>query len=136
MRLLLLLTVLSLTACAATKAIVQSQESILTEQDNKAVNVKVGQRFAVRVEENPTTGYVWAIEGQPKLFTLQSSEYVTDAHPNPQGKMPVGAGGQRSFVFVAQKAGSYTLKFKQWRPWLGDSSIVETFNVDIQVNEK
>ena len=135
MRLLLLCLTFSLTACAATKPVVQGLPA--AEQDNnRAVNVVVGQRFVVRLNENPTTGYVWAIDGQPTLFVLQSSDYVADAQPNAQGKVLVGGGGQRSFAFVAKKPGTTTLKLKQWRPWQGDSSIVDTFSVDVHVNAK
>jgi inhibitor of cysteine peptidase len=135
MRLLLLCLAFSLTACSATKPVVQKLPA--TEQDNnRALNVVVGQRFVVRLSENPTTGYVWVVDGQPALFVLQSSDYVADAQPNSQGKALVGGGGQRSFAFVAKKVGTATLKLKQWRPWQGDSSIVDTFSIDVQVNAK
>jgi inhibitor of cysteine peptidase len=128
MRLLLLFVALLLAACATTK----SSTPVLTEQD-KTLNISVGKRFVIRLDENPTTGYVWAIDGKTELLGLQSSDYETDASPNEQGKVLVGRGGQRSFTFVAQKSGTVTLKLKQWRSWEGDASIVDTFSIPVQI---
>ncbi len=131
MRLLLLFVALLLAACATTK----SSTPVLTEQD-KTLNISVGKRFVIRLDENPTTGYVWAIDGQTELLMLQSSDYETDAQPNEQGKVLVGHGGKRTFTFVAQKSGTATLKLKQWRPWEGDASIVDTFSILVQIKAK
>jgi inhibitor of cysteine peptidase len=127
MRLLVLLVCL-LGACMSANAVV------LTEQDkNKTVSVAVGEAFTVRLSENPTTGYVWAVEGMAEVLALQSTDYVTDAVPN--GEMMVGIGGKKSFVFVAKKVGAVTLKFKEWRPWEGDTSIVNKFDVHTKVKK-
>jgi inhibitor of cysteine peptidase len=135
MRLLLLFVTLLLVACAATKSSTPEQTVVLTKQDkDKVQNVTVGESFVITLDENPTTGYVWAVEGQPELLVLQSSDYVSDVHPNQSGApMIVGAGGKRSFTFMAQKSGTTTLKLKHWRSWEGDSSIVDTFSVPVVV---
>jgi inhibitor of cysteine peptidase len=108
---------------------------VLTKQDkDKMLNVAVGESFVITLDENPTTGYVWAVEEQPESLVLQSSDYVSDVHPNQLGApMIVGAGGKRTFTFVAHKSGTTTLKLKHWRPWEGDASIVDTFSVPVVV---
>jgi inhibitor of cysteine peptidase len=131
MRLLLLFAALLLAACATTK----SSTPILTDKDT-TLNISVGKRFVIRLDENPTTGYVWAVDGQTELLVLQSSDYEPDTPTNEQGKVLVGGGGKRSFTFVAQKSGAVTLKLKQWRPWEGDASIVDTFSVPVKIKAK
>lgn len=136
MRLLLLFVTLLLAACSTTKSIAQMQV-VLTEQDkNKTLNIAVGESVVIRLNENPTTGYVWAIDKQPELLVLQSSDYVNDTPPNPQGVVLVGGGGKRRFTFVAQKSGLTTLKLKHWRSWEGDASIVDTFSIPVQIQTK
>lgn len=131
MRLLLLFVTLLLVACAATKPSMPEKAVVLTKQDkDKMLNVAVGESFVITLDENPTTGYVWAVEGQPELLVLQGSDYVSDAPPNkPDRPMIVGAGGKRTFTFVPHKSGTTTLKLKHWRSWEGDASIVDTFSV-------
>lgn len=132
MRLLLLFAALLLAACATTK----SSTPVLTDKD-KTLNISVGKRFVIRLDENPTTGYVWAIDGKTELLGLESSDYVSDTPPNKNGEVHiVGGGGQRSFTFVAQKAGTVTLKLKHWRSWEGDASIVDTFSIPVQIEAK
>jgi len=135
MRLLLLFVTLLLVACAATKSGTPEQTVVLTKQDkDKMLNVAVGESFVITLDENPTTGYVWAVDEQPESLVLQSSDYVSDAPPDkPDRPMIVGAGGKRTFTFVAQKSGTTTLKLKHWRSWEGDTSIVDTFSVSVVV---
>ncbi|OTE96869.1 hypothetical protein BCS42_12480 [Crenothrix sp. D3] len=108
---------------------------MLTDKD-KTLNTSVGKSFVIRLNENPSTGYVWAIDGQTELLALQSSDYMSDAPPNQQGEVLVGGGGKRTFTFVAKKSGTTTLKLKQWRPWEGDASIVDAFSVPVQIEAK
>ena len=137
MRLLLLFVTLLLAACATTKSIASGQTIVLTEQDkNKTLAVPVGKVFVIRLNENPTTGYVWAIDQQTELLVLQNSDYESDVRPNEYGAVLVGGGGKRSFTFVAQKSGMTTLKLKHWRSWEGDTSIVDTFNIPVQIEAK
>jgi predicted secreted protein len=134
MRFLLSFAALLLTACTATKSVVSDQAIIRTAQDHdKTLSIATGQRFEIHLDENPSTGYAWEVAGQPELLVLQNSDYVSNAQLDQQGKVPVGGGGQRSFVFVAQKSGTTTLKLKHWRSWLGDKSIVDTFSIPIQI---
>ena len=102
----------------------------LTRADNgNAVALGVGDRLVLRLEENPTTGYRWALETHDdNVVSLLHQEYGTSPHA------AVGGGGQRSWTFIAQKAGTDTLQLKLWRPWEGESSITRRFTVTLHVH--
>jgi predicted secreted protein len=53
--------------------------------------------------------------------------------PSPQ--TAVGGGGQRSWTFIAHKAGTDTLQLKLWRAWEGEASITRRFTVTLHVRE-
>lgn len=103
---------------------------ILTQADNgQSISMQVNQTLTIALQENPTTGYEWAVEpsSQP-LLLLKSSEYVTTAKPG-----LVGAGGQRLLRFQADRIGTEKLQLKLWRSWEGDSSITDRFAVTVTV---
>jgi inhibitor of cysteine peptidase len=101
----------------------------LTRVDNgNAVALRVGDRLVLRLDENPATGYRWAMETHDEnIVSLQHQEY------GPLPNAAVGGGGQRSWTFIAQKAGTDTLQLKLWRAWEGDSSITRRFTVTLHV---
>jgi inhibitor of cysteine peptidase len=103
----------------------------LTRADSgKVVETRVGDTLVVHLEENPTTGYRWAIEKRDEeVIALHHVEFVS-SH-----SVGVGGGGQRRWTFTAQKAGLVTLELKLWRAWEGDASISERFTVTLQVQE-
>ena len=103
----------------------------LTRADNgNVVALRVGDRLVLRLEENPATGYRWAMETHDEeVVALQHQEYA----PSPPAA--VGGGGQRSWTFIAHKAGTDTLQLKLWRAWEGDASIARRFTVTLHVRE-
>lgn len=102
----------------------------LTQADNgKSVVLHVGQTAVITLQENPTTGYQWAVEPSPKpLLILTSSAYTTAAKPG-----LVGAGGQRVLRFQARRSGTDKLQLKLWRAWEGNRSIVDRFAITVIV---
>lgn len=74
--------------------------------------VKVGESFDIKLTENPTTGYIWALTRLPENFYLLSDRYVPD---QPQ---LIGSGGTHFFTFVAVKPKIDGLfDFYMLRPW-------------------
>lgn len=74
--------------------------------------VKVGESFDIKLVENPTTGYTWALTHLPKNFYLLSERYVPDQ------PILMGSGGTHYFTFVAMKPkieGHFN--FFLLRPW-------------------
>jgi len=102
---------------------------VITRAENgKTLNVHIGDKVIVYLDESPTTGYRWALDTEGEgIAILQSSDY----RPADVGK--IGGGGQAVFTVAAQKVGHATLRFKLWREWEGNSSIVDAVTVDVEV---
>lgn len=124
-----LLLLFSITGC--TPGGNEPMTAQLTEADNgSTVDVGVGDQIIVTLPENPTTGYLWAVDQVDQaMLTLQASDYVSSDSPG-----ATGSGGQRTFTFVAEQAGATDLQLKNWRDWEGDSSIVERFSLTVRIN--
>ena len=101
----------------------------LTQADNgKSVEVRPGSIITIRLSENPTTGYRWAVDKiDSDVVVLKSSDY------SPAPNTGVGGGGERTLTFEATKAGVAAVHLKLWRDWEGDNSITQRFDVTIQV---
>lgn len=111
----------------------KNQETMLTltsTDSGKSLALRVGNTFTVSLEENPTTGFQWAVDSTGDgLVQLQASKYI----PSPGSG--VGRGGQKILTFKAQRTGTGQLKLKLWRKWEGDSSIAERFTLTLQVGD-
>ncbi len=101
----------------------------LTQADKgKSITVHVGDEVIINLTENPTTGYRWAIDKtDDTILTSQSSTFS----PTPSGA--IGSGGTRTFTFTAKHPGTAHLQLKLLRPWLGDSSIIDRYDVSIHI---
>ena len=102
---------------------------MLTQADNgRTIQAHTGDQIIISLDENPSTGFLWAIDKTDNsMLTQQSSDFT----PMPGGAL--GSGGTRVFTFVAKNAGTVNLQLKYWRSFEGDSSIIRRFNVTIQV---
>ena len=105
---------------------------IVTHADNNRTAVlKVGERLEVRLPENSSTGFAWAIDDTDRrLLKLDNATYTPPAENG-----FIGTRGQRAFIFTAQQPGEIALKFKYWRVWQGDDSIKERFAVTLQIHD-
>jgi inhibitor of cysteine peptidase len=96
--------------------------------NNRNAEIGAGERLAVRLPENPSTGYTWAVdETDSRLLALDSTSYV------PPESGFIGARGQRSFIFTARQPGEVALKFKYWRFWEGDTSATERYAITVKI---
>ncbi len=101
-----------------------------SSDSGKSLALRVGGTFTLSLEENPTTGFQWAVDSiGGDLVQLESSEYI------PSTGSGVGRGGQKILTFKAQRPGSGLLQVKLWREWEGDSSIVQKFTLNLQVQD-
>ena len=95
----------------------------LTEADNeRTVDLRVGQSVRLTLPENATTGYRWAID---RLDRDVVAEAGSEAHPSGGA---IGSAGNVTFDFTAKKAGSSEVALKYWRHFEGDGSIVRRFS--------
>ncbi len=94
----------------------------------KTVGVHSGTQIIIDVQENPTTGYRWAIDqNNDALLALDSSTYATASSGG------VGGGGTRTFTFTAKQPGTVHLQLKLWREWQGNASVTDRYDVTITV---
>jgi len=133
--------VLSLFAAAASGALVSakaisapstlteaSTPSVLTSANNGgSIELHVGNRVVIRLPENPSTGYHWAIESvDVSLAEIKEGEFI------PASQM-AGAGGEAQWLLKAKAPGMTAVKLKRWRPWEGERSIVERYQITLQI---
>jgi inhibitor of cysteine peptidase len=101
----------------------------LTEADNgKIIELSRGERLSLRLGENPTTGYRWALSKNDPEILASSGDQYTQA-----GDGGIGGGGHRAFTFEARKEGRASLEFKHWREWEGERSVTQRFALTVQV---
>ncbi len=112
-------------------ACVFSQEHRLTAADHgQTVDVAVNDTILLVLPENPTTGHVWALDNSDATpITILSSE-LTRTHPN-----RMGAPGVRTLRLKPTKVGTAHVQLKCWRPWEGDASVIERFELTAQVKD-
>ena len=84
-----------------------------------ATEVAVGERFDVRLESNPSTGFSWTLRGGADggVVRLVGSAFVPPPAPSPGEPPPVGRSGQEVFAFEAVAPGRTTLDFAYARSW-------------------
>lgn len=116
-----------LTGCHA-----EQPQSTKAADNSGAIETKVGETFIIKLESNPTTGYLWRLaEPAPKIVEKVSNVYkATDT----QGKI-VGSGGIEEWTFKAIAKGKVTITFEYVRPWEKDVAPVKKEAYEINVNE-
>jgi inhibitor of cysteine peptidase len=96
----------------------------LVETDNdRTVDVRVGDVVRITLPENASTGYRWTID--------RYDEDIVEAlgsEPRYQSSA-VGSGGEIAVTFKAKKAGTGEIALKHWRHWEGDRSVIGRFRV-------
>jgi inhibitor of cysteine peptidase len=86
----------------------------------------VGDTVSLRLPENPSTGYRWAVASFDEA-------HVMIVESGFRGSKSVGSGGQAEWQLRGLAAGRTTLNLKRWRPFEGDRSIVERFVITLQI---
>ena len=101
---------------------------LLSQTDNnRTVSVRVDETVQIKLPENATTGYRWAIE-------RYDAEFIKALPSEPDyASKSVGSAGEIAFKFRARKAGTGELVLKHWRHWEGDSSITDRFRIQFNV---
>ena len=116
---------LALGGCTSMSSTVDGKTHVFTEQQSCPTLLEMdrGQTLEVLLNENPSTGYVWSLAEQPKLFKVE--EVFQSAQQQQQQQQaaaadatPVlGAGGQKTYRFTATTAGEELLHLKHARAW-------------------
>ncbi len=114
-----LVSALLLGGCTSMSSTVDGKTHVFTEQQSCPALLEMdrGQTLEVVLNENPSTGYVWSIVEQPKLFNVEET-YQSDQHRADKDAVPmVGVGGQKIYRFTATTAGEEQLHLKHVRSW-------------------
>jgi inhibitor of cysteine peptidase len=99
----------------------------LTKADaGRIVPVNSGDTIVLRLEENPTTGYLWKVEQlDSRVLELMSAEYQAAGGG-------IGGGGTRKMIFRAKEAGASQLLLKCVRQWEPDNPL-GVFSIMVEV---
>lgn len=99
----------------------------LTSSDHgKTVEVPLGESITIRLPENPTTGYRWAVESiTPGHLTLNEGSFV------PAADSGVGGGGFREMAVHATQEGEGEIRLKLGQSW--NDEIADRFEVRVVV---
>ena len=88
---------------------------VLTEKDNdKTVQVTVGQRLVIQLPSTPGTGYQWVLQSDSGPLVGGRQEYTSNGAGMP------GAAGTETFKFYGKETGTTTLTLDYRRPWEND----------------
>jgi predicted secreted protein len=101
--------------------------SIFEKDNGQSFKVPVGGLVRILLAENGSTGYRWEIDHYSQT-TIESvscqSHYPGEA---------VGSAGEVAFTFRGRKVGPGQITLKEWRPWEGDSSIINRVGLNLPV---
>lgn len=97
-------------------------------QAGTAVALQVGERLAVALEGNPTTGYTWSVAAADPAILKQLGE--PEFQP---ASSALGAGGMQTIRFAATGVGTTPLKLIYARPFEPDTPPLATFEVQVRV---
>jgi predicted secreted protein len=113
--------------------------------DGKTFALSLGGDFVVELDENPTTGYLWAIDAMDmdRLGFVRSSFRPgagVGSHPGSGdagggGSGAIGGGGQRVLLFQAKAIGEAHLGLKLLREWVGAASVIDRCAFRLRIAE-
>jgi predicted secreted protein len=94
----------------------------------QAVRVAAGERFAVRLETNPSTGYLWHPEVDDIYLELIEQTFEPDGEA-------VGAAGYEVCSFRALASGETQVSLEYRRPWEQEPIQTRQFQVEISPDQ-
>jgi inhibitor of cysteine peptidase len=104
----------------------------LSDADNGGrIEVRVGDAIAVRLPDNPSTGYRWELAPvDDEHLVVEDESYVAA-----DGRV-VGSGGTAIWALRARRRGTAAIEGKRWRPWDGERSVIQRFAVEVEVKDR
>ena len=106
-----------------------SELSMSEADDGRTVAGRVGQLIDIRLPENATAGYRWAIERQDK----DRLELVAEKAEYPDGTL--GSEGVACFTFRLRAAGSAALAMRYGRSWEGADSALKHYRLTVEITD-
>jgi len=107
--------------------VAQSVTTATESENGKAVNIRAGDILEVRLHENATTGYRWALDAvDSPLVKVHEAQYSSPSSS-------VGGSGEVTWRIEARAPGSLEIKLKLWRSWEGEKSIQKRFGITLTI---
>jgi inhibitor of cysteine peptidase len=103
--------------------------TITDQQNGKDVEVPAGGTLVVRLPSNPTTGYSWAVAGDPAPLRFMKTRNLKSNASEPS----LGAPGVQELKFGAPATGISKLTLEYRRPWEHGGTPAKTFSVKVNV---
>lgn len=101
---------------------------IVTDADNgKDIDLPAGDTLVVRLKSNPSTGYSWAIKGDPSPLRLGKSSTKKNSQTGHAAGTPV----TQEFRLSATSAGLASLTLEYRRPWEYTAGPARKFHVQV-----
>jgi len=97
------------------------------DQDGQTIDAPVGQTIEIRLPENATTGFRWAItsNGEPVLRLLHEDR-------QPPATAQPGAGGMHQWQWHVQQAGSCDVELAYRRHWEAQTKPARVFKIHVR----
>lgn len=102
--------------------------TLKSSDHGKTVEVPLGESITIRLPENPTTGYRWAVDS-----ITQSHLTIDEGHFVPAAGSGVGGGGYREMVVHTKQEGVGEVRLKLRQPWEDESAVSDRFEVRVVV---
>jgi predicted secreted protein len=97
---------------------------------DRDLTVSEGSTFQVVLDGQSGTGFSWAVDGaETGTVELLRREPLDASVERPAG-VP-GTGAQQTFVFLARRSGTVTLRFTHARPWETSPPPSRTYRVQV-----
>ena len=96
--------------------------------DNTEVKTQAGDILEIRLPENATTGYRWALDDPDTAL------FAADSTAADYPKAAPGSGGTAILRVRTVAKGEGTLRLKYWRSFEGEGGIVRRFAVKVHIS--
>lgn len=98
------------------------------EDSGSNQTLSVGQELRIALDSNPTTGYMWSVDGAipEQLSQTGDSEFK-------ETSAAIGTGGIETWGFKAKSTGEGRLKLKYWRSFEPTAAPAQTFDIGVTV---
>eukprot|EP00826_Nyctotherus_ovalis_P047755 TRINITY_DN5538_c0_g1_i6.p1 TRINITY_DN5538_c0_g1~~TRINITY_DN5538_c0_g1_i6.p1 ORF type:complete len:144 (-),score=32.80 TRINITY_DN5538_c0_g1_i6:139-570(-) len=105
------------------------KQGLTKAERDTTISAAIGDRFAIELVSNPSTGYSWYLQDYKSLSILSTNctkGYGLYIEPEVSSKI-MGAAGKERFFFTAQEAGSEKLCFLYKREW--EKTFIDRYEV-------
>jgi predicted secreted protein len=117
--------VLAALLCLCVSAAPSLAATVLTEADASSPRVvAVGETINLRLIENPSTGYTWAVIVVPPSAAAVIADRSAAAGGSGAQPMP-DSPGTRDLKIAITRPGPLAIRAKNWRAWEGKTSVTQ-----------